>query len=120
MKSLRISRLSPFNSVQQINKLQKGLNCKNKDKSKDQEITSKEKFQYQSIVHPLQDATRARAAVEPGYALSYAYTNKMRVMADLCDQQGIAFIPVESMGGLHKVAIQQQEVGVSTGETHRH
>ena len=33
----------------------------------------------------------------------------MRVTADLCDQQGIAFIPVvaESMGGLHKVAIQQ-------------
>ena len=35
--------------VRQINKLQKGLNCKNKDKSKDQEIISKEKFQYQSI-----------------------------------------------------------------------
>ena len=52
-----------------------------------------------TVVHPLQDATRARAAVEPGYALSYAYTNKMRVTADLCDQQGIAFIPVvaESM-----------------------
>ena len=33
----------------------------------------------------------------------------MRVTADLCDQQGIAFIPVvaESLGGLHKVAIQQ-------------
>ena len=26
-----------------------------------------------TVVHPLQDATRARAAVEPGYALSYAY-----------------------------------------------
>ena len=52
-----------------------------------------------TVVLPLQDATRARAAVEPGYALSYAYTNKMRVTADLCDQQGIAFIPVvaESM-----------------------
>ena len=30
----------------------------------------------------------------------------MRVTADLCNQQGIAFIP-ESMGGLHKVTIQQ-------------
>ena len=62
-----------------------------------------------TVVHPLQDATRARAAVEPGYALSYAYTNKMRGTADLCDQQGIAFIPIvaESMGGLHNIAIQQ-------------
>ena len=53
-----------------------------------------------TVVLPLQDATRARAAVEPGYALSYTYTNKMRVTADLCDQQGIAFIPVvaESLG----------------------
>ena len=57
-----------------------------------------------TVVYPLQDAIHARAAVEPGYALSFAYTNKMRVTADLCDQQGIAFIPVvaESMGGLHK------------------
>ena len=33
----------------------------------------------------------------------------MRGTADLCDQQGIAFIPIvaESMGGLHKIAIQQ-------------
>ena len=41
-----------------------------------------------TVVHPLQDATRARAAAEPGYALSYAYNNKMRVTADLCDYKG--------------------------------
>ena len=63
-----------------------------------------------TVVHPLQDATRARAAAEPGYALSYAYNNKMRVTADLCDQQGIAFIPVvaESMGGWHRVALEHR------------
>ena len=33
----------------------------------------------------------------------------MRVTAELCDQQGITFIPVvaESMGGWHKVALEQ-------------
>ena len=33
----------------------------------------------------------------------------MRVTADLCDQQGIAFIPMvaESLGGWHKVALEQ-------------
>ena len=62
-----------------------------------------------TVVHPLQDATRARAATEPGSALTYAYNNKMRVTAELCDQQGITFIPVvaESMGGWHKVALEQ-------------
>ena len=84
-----------------------------------------------TVVHPLQDATRARAAVEPGYALSYAYNNKMRGSADLCDQQGIAFIPVvaESMGGWHKVALEQlrklgsalaRHTGQEEGETIGH
>ena len=83
------------------------------------------------VVHPLQDATRARAAAEPGYALSYAYNNKMRVTAELCDQQGIAFIPVvaESMGGWHKVALEQlrklgsalaRHTGQEEGETIGH
>ena len=84
-----------------------------------------------TVVHPLQDATRARAAAEPGHALSYAYKNKMRVTAELCDQQGIAFIPVvaESMGGWHKVAVEQlrklgsalaRHSGQEEGETINH
>ena len=84
-----------------------------------------------TVVHPLQDATWARAAAEPGYALSYAYNNKMRVTADLCDQQGIAFIPVvaESMGGWHRVALEQlkklgsalaRHTGQEEGETVSH
>ena len=55
----------------------------------------------------------------------------MRVTADLCDQQGIAFIPVvaESMGGWHKVALEQlkklgsalaRHTGQEEGETISH
>ena len=63
-----------------------------------------------TVTHPLQDATRARAATEHSYALTLAHDNKMmRGTAEQCDQQGIAFIPVvaESMGGWHKVALEQ-------------
>ena len=57
----------------------------------------------------VQDATRARAVAEPGSALTYAFNNKMGGTAELCDQQGIAFIQVvaESTGGWHKVAMEQ-------------
>ena len=57
------------------------------------------------VTHPLQDRYRAQAAREPGYALTQAYQNKMRVTADLCDQQGIAFIPMAAEW--HKVANEQ-------------
>ena len=84
-----------------------------------------------TVIHPLQDATRARAAVEPGSAMTYAYNNKMRGTAELCEQQGIAFIPVvaESMGGWHKVALEQlkklgsalaRHTGQEEGETIGH
>ena len=84
-----------------------------------------------TVIHPLQDATRARAAAEPGSAMTYAFNNKMRGTAELCDQQGIAFIPVvaESMGGWHKVAMEQlkklgsalaRHTGQEEGETIGH
>ena len=62
-----------------------------------------------TVTHPLQDATRARAATTPGYAMTVAFENKCRVTEDLCREQGIAFIPVvaESLGGWHKVALEQ-------------
>ena len=83
------------------------------------------------VTHPLQDRYRAQAAREPGYALTQAYQNKMRVTADLCDQQGIAFIPMaaESLGGWHKVALEQlrkmgsalaKHTGQEEGETISH
>ena len=62
-----------------------------------------------TITHPLQDATRAGAATTPGHAMTVAFNNKCRVTEDLCREQGIAFIPIvaESLGGWHKVAIEQ-------------
>ena len=62
-----------------------------------------------TITHPLQDATRARAAMTPGHAMTVAFENKCRVTEDLCREQGIAFIPVvaELLGGWHKVALEQ-------------
>ena len=82
------------------------------------------------MCHP-QDRYRAQAAREPGYALTQAYQNKMRVTADLCDQQGIAFIPMaaESLGGWHKVTLEQlrklgsalaRHTGQEEGETISH
>ena len=62
-----------------------------------------------TVTHPLQDATRARAATTPGHAMTVAYENKCRVAEELCREQGIAFIPVvaESLGGWHQVALDQ-------------
>ena len=79
----------------------------------------------------VQDATRARAAAEPGSALTYAFNIKMGGTAELCDQQGIAFIQViaESMGGWHKMAMEQlkklgsalaRHTGQEEGETIGH
>ena len=84
-----------------------------------------------TVTHPLQDATRARTAAEPGHALAQAYKNKMRGTAEQCDQQGIAFIPMvaESLGGWHKVALDQmrklgsalaRHTGQEEGETISH
>ena len=84
-----------------------------------------------TVTHPLHDATRARAAAEPGHALTQAYNNKMRGTAEQCDQQGIAFIPVvaESLGGWHKVTLDQmrklgsvlvRHTGQEEGETISH
>ena len=62
-----------------------------------------------TVTHPLQDATRARAATTPGHAMTVAYENKCRIAEELCREQVIAFIPVveESLGGWHHVALDQ-------------
>ena len=63
----------------------------------------------------------SRAAIKPGHALTMAYREKMRVTADQCDQQGIAFIPVvaESLGGWHRVWLEQlRQLGVCAGQAH--
>ena len=62
-----------------------------------------------TITHPLQDATRAGAATTPGHAMQVAFNNKCRGTEELCREQGIKFIPIvaESLGGWHKVALEQ-------------
>ena len=58
-------------------------------------------------------------------------TKQMRITADLCNEQGISFIPVvaESTGGWHKIAIEQlkklgsalaRHTGQQEGETIAH
>ena len=62
-----------------------------------------------TVVNPLQVATGAGAATNPGWALTYAFDKKMRGAAEDCRKQGITFVPLaaESLGGWHKVAVQQ-------------
>ena len=67
-----------------------------------------------TVTHPLQDATRARAATTPGHAMTVAYENKCRIAEELCREQEIAFIPVMAPGGLGPVP----EVGLSLCPTH--
>ena len=59
-----------------------------------------------TVVNPLQDATVVGAAATAGHALTFAYERKMTAAAELCRQQGIAFLPLaaESLGGWHQVA----------------
>ena len=59
-----------------------------------------------TVTHPLQDLTRAGAAATPGHAMTIAYQRKMQGAAELCSQQGIAFLPLvaESLGGWHPKA----------------
>ena len=61
-----------------------------------------------TVTHPLQDRTRAGAAVTPGYAMNAAYDRKVAGAGEQCRQQGIAFIPIvaESLGGWHPIAWQ--------------
>lgn len=62
-----------------------------------------------TVTHPLQNLTRAGAAVTPGHAAAVAYDRKVRGAGELCQAQGIAFIPIvaESLGGWHSVAVVQ-------------
>ena len=65
------------------------------------------------------------------HSTSMHHSALTRVTADLCDQQGIAFIPMvaKSLGGWHKVALEQlrklgfalaRHLGQEEGETISH
>ena len=59
-----------------------------------------------TVVMPLQQATLTGAATTPGFALDYAFGNKVRGAEEECRAQGIAFLPIvaESLGGWHNGA----------------
>ena len=84
-----------------------------------------------TVVHPLQAATLAGAAETGGHALNFAYERKMTAAAELCRQQGIAFVPLaaESLGGWHHRAEKElkkladalaRNTGQPEGETAAH
>ena len=57
------------------------------------------------------------------HSISMHHSALTRVTADLCDQQGIAFIPMaaELLGGWHKVALEEaeaEEAGICASRTH--
>lgn len=62
-----------------------------------------------TVTHPLQRATVARAAAQPGYAAEEAHRRKMVDSAEDCRREGIVFLPlaVESLGGWHPAAVRQ-------------
>ena len=62
-----------------------------------------------TVTNPLQTATIAGAATEPGFALKAAWDRKMRKARDYCAREGIVFVPlpVESLGGWHEAAVVQ-------------
>ena len=51
----------------------------------------------------------AAATARPGGALDKAYDRKMQDTADACRQQGLVFLPIalETLGGMHHLAIRQ-------------
>ena len=57
-----------------------------------------------------------QAAAESGAALEKAFKRKVQGAARACQDQGIAFLPIaiETLGGFHKVAIEQvKRIGVA-------
>jgi hypothetical protein len=62
-----------------------------------------------TVITPLQQKLVARAAAEPGHALTVAYNRKVGAVAEACRRQGIAFVPLaaESLGGWHEVAVAE-------------
>jgi hypothetical protein len=76
-------------------------------------------------------AQLARAATEPGHALTVAFDRKVGAVADAFRRQGIAFVPLaaESLGGWHEVAVLEldrlatalaRHTGQEEGEASRH
>ena len=69
-----------------------------------------------TITSPLAASNMQGAAEEAGSSLRKAFERKLRGAAEVCREQGLAFIPVamETFGGLHTAAIDQlKQLGVA-------
>ena len=62
-----------------------------------------------TVVSALQSAMVAGSATTDGYAVGKAFDRKVARVGEACRQEGIAFVPIaaDTLGGWHKVAIQQ-------------
>ena len=84
-----------------------------------------------TVISTMQQLTRDRASVVPGYALQVGEERKMAAHAEACRSVGIAFTPlvVETLGGWCQEAIntvkdigriQGHRLGISPSESTRH
>ena len=62
-----------------------------------------------TVTGPLITLNVAAAAEEAGSALAKAFNRKVQGTAEACQEQGLVFLPiaVETLGGFHKVAVEQ-------------
>ena len=62
-----------------------------------------------TVVSALQAAMVAGSATTDSYAVGKAFERKVARVGEACRQQGISFIPIaaDTLGGWHKVAIEQ-------------
>ena len=71
-----------------------------------------------TVTGPLARTNVRAAATEAGSSLSKAFDRKVRGAAAACQQQGLVFLPlaVETLGGMHKVAVEQLKcLGAAVG-----
>ena len=69
-----------------------------------------------TVTGPLAISNVASAAAAAGGALEKAFKRKVEGAAQACQEQGISFLPVavETLGGFHKVAVEQtQRIGAA-------
>ena len=62
-----------------------------------------------TVTGPLARTYVAAAAEEAGSALTRAFNRKVQGSAAACHQQGVVLLPIalETLGGFHKVAVEQ-------------
>ena len=69
-----------------------------------------------TVTGPLASSNVRAAAEEAGSALAKAVQRKVQGVAEACQQQGLGFLPIamETLGGFHKVAVEQvKRIGVA-------